>query len=81
MSDREWVSRTYGDPYLQLSCDCGWVGRDADITDWVVQDERDRVLRQCPGCEEPVPEWGAFRPIDALADHAHGSLAEALDRN
>lgn len=65
-------------PNIGLECTCGWVGVDDEIEDWDVQPERDRVVRVCPSCGEPVPEWGCLEPIDGVARIARGSLAEAL---
>jgi len=78
MKTDPWVSRSWEEPYLELSCDCGWSGTDADINDWDIQKESDRAVRVCPGCENPVPEWGALRPLDGAAQIAKGSLEEAL---
>ncbi len=63
---------------MLLQCDCGWEGTESDVTDWDVQHDRDRVVRQCPHCNEPVPEWGAFRPIDGVERIAKGELRESL---
>lgn len=63
---------------MLLRCDCGWEGAESDVTDWDVQRTRDRVVRKCPRCEEPVPEWGAFGPIDGVARIAKGQLQETL---
>lgn len=64
---------------MRLSCDCGWEGVESEVTDWDVQHSRDRVVRNCPNCEEPIPEWGTFRPIDGVARIAKGELQEALE--
>lgn len=73
-----WVDRSGEEPNVTLRCDCGWKGIDADVTDWDVQRERDRVVRQCPDCARPVPEWGTLRSIDGAASIARGPLAESL---
>lgn len=65
-------------PNIGLGCACGWTGVDDEIEDWDVQPERDRVVRVCPSCQEPVPEWGCLEPIDGVARIARGSLADAL---
>lgn len=72
------VARSFDHPNVQLECRCGWSGLDADITDWDVQPERDRVVRKCPDCGTAVPEWGALRTIDGAARMARGPLADAL---
>lgn len=69
----------YGSPAFELGCDCGWTGRETDIDSWDVQTDADRVVRCCPGCSAPVPEWGTYRPIDGLRRVARGPLREALD--
>lgn len=74
-----WVRRAPGSPYLTFSCACGWEGPDAAVTEWAVQHDRDRVVRRCPDCDRPVPEWGTFGPIDGLAPIAHGELQAALE--
>ena len=68
----------YGSPAFELGCDCGWTGRETDVERWDVQRERDRVVRRCPECDTPVPEWGTYRPIDGLEPLARGPLREAL---
>jgi hypothetical protein len=65
---------------MLLRCDCGWRGAESDVTDWDVQWSHDRVVRKCPNCEEPVPEWGSFRPIDGVARIAKGQFEEALEQ-
>lgn len=72
------VERSFSEPHLALDCTCGWTGHDDDIEDWEVDQERDRVVRQCPACDRPVPEWGALEPIEAAAKIARGPLAEAI---
>lgn len=72
------VARSFDHPNVQLQCRCGWDGIDEYVTDWDVQSERDRVVRKCPDCGEPVPEWGALRTIDGASRIARGSLADAL---
>lgn len=64
---------------MHLRCDCGWAGAESEVTDWDIQRSRDRVVRKCPNCGEPVPEWGAFRPIDGVARIAKGPLRENLE--
>lgn len=73
-----WVDRSRDEPNITLRCSCGWEGIDADVAEWDVQRERDRVVRRCPGCSRGVPEWGALRPIDGAASIARGPLAESL---
>lgn len=63
---------------MLFECDCGWEGTESAITDWDVQQDRDRVVRQCPNCDNPIPEWGTFRPIDGVARIAKGNLQESL---
>lgn len=72
------VTRSFSEPHIGLECECGWSGTDDDIDDWIVEADRDRVVRCCPGCGEPVPEWGVLEPIDAAAKIARGSLKRAL---
>lgn len=72
------VARSFDHPNVRLQCRCGWTGLDADVEDWDVQEERDRVVRKCPDCGDPVPEWGALRTIDAATRLARGPLADAL---
>ena len=79
MPEDAWVSRAVDAPNIALRCDCGWAGTDADVEDWDVQVDRDRVVRNCPSCGRAVPEWGALRPIDGAAMIARGSLREALE--
>ena len=81
MTEPTWVARTFGDPYLALACRCGWEGRDRDVTDWDVQSDRDRVVRCCPACDQPVAEWGTLTPISGLSSIAKGSLAAALENS
>lgn len=71
---------TIGRQETRFQCDCGWEGTESDITDWDVQQDRDRVVRQCPNCEDPIPEWGTFRPIDGVARIAKGELAASFQR-
>lgn len=75
---QQWVSRDAESGHVQFRCSCGWKGADADVEDWDVQDARDRLVRRCPGCNEPVPEWGAIPSIDGATQVARGPLAEAL---
>lgn len=72
------VSRSFDHPNVQLQCGCGWEGLDADVEDWAVEEARDRVIRRCPSCGEPVPEWGALRSIDGAGIIARGPLRDAL---
>jgi hypothetical protein len=73
-----WVERSFSEPNITLRCSCGWEGIDADVERWDVQRERGRVVRICPGCEEPAPEWGALPSIDGAKRIARGSLQESL---
>lgn len=75
-----WVARSFDTPHLTFRCDCGWTGPDAAVTDWAVERDRDRVVRRCPDCDRPVPEWGTIAPIAAAELIAAGPLREALDR-
>jgi len=68
----------YSQPNIRLACTCGWEGHDDDITDWDVQIGRDRVVRICPSCGEPVPEWGTLTPIEGAAQLARGPLEQSL---
>lgn len=77
MSDTD-IDRSFTEPKIQLECTCGWRGPDDAIEDWAVERDRDRVVRRCPDCGEPVPEWGAFPSIDGAAMLARGSLRAAL---
>lgn len=72
------VQPSYYEPYISLTCSCGWDGFDKDVEEWDVQEERDRVVRVCPSCEESMPEWGTLLPIDGAAAIACGSLRESL---
>jgi hypothetical protein len=72
------VERSFSDPNIQLTCRCGWEGLDADVEEWAIEVDRDRAVRRCPSCGEPVPEWGTLRPLDGAARIARGPLAEAL---
>lgn len=72
------VERSFDEPYIRLACRCGWNGYDVDIDEWVVERERDRAVRRCPSCDEPVPEWGAVRPLTGADAVGRGPLAEAL---
>lgn len=72
------VDRSFSHPNVQLRCRCGWEGLDADVEDWEIDRERDRVVRRCPSCGEPVPEWGTLRSIDGAAQIARGPLRDAL---
>lgn len=74
----QYLERSFEAPELVLRCDCGWVGADTDVAEWVVESRRDRVVRECPSCGEPVPEWGALRSIHGVAQVAYGPLAEAI---
>ncbi|MFB6295858.1 MAG: hypothetical protein ABEH66_03335 [Halobacteriales archaeon] len=78
MPDGPWVDRSYDHPNILLRCSCGWEGIDADVESWDVQVERDRVVRECPGCGRPVPEWGTLPSIDGAAKIARGPLNDAL---
>jgi hypothetical protein len=78
MTEDAWVIRSFETPHIGLRCDCGWEGTDDDIVDWDVQRERDRVVRVCPDCGTPVPEWGALPSVDGAATVARGPLREAL---
>lgn len=77
MSDAT-INRIFAEPKIQLKCTCGWRGPDDAIEDWAVEQDRDRVVRRCPDCGEPVPEWGTFPSIKGAATLAHGSLRAAL---
>lgn len=72
------VKPSYYEPYISLTCSCGWEGFDKDIEEWDVQEERDRVVRRCPSCEEPMAEWGALIPIEGAAAIARGPLRQSL---
>lgn len=80
MSEPSW-ERSFNGSYVELQCRCGWTGLDTEIEDWAVQRDRDRVVRQCPDCEEPVPEWGALQPIEGAAKIACGPLETALSES
>lgn len=69
------------DPFgkeVAYSCTCGWRGTESDVSTWFVDEDRNRVLRVCPGCETPRPEWGALGPIDAVARIAKSDLQTQL---
>jgi predicted RNA-binding Zn-ribbon protein involved in translation (DUF1610 family) len=73
----EWVTRSFETAHITLQCDCGWAGPDAEAG-WDVQVECDRVVRQCPGCGDSVPEWGTLTPLEGAARVARGRLSSAL---
>jgi hypothetical protein len=73
-----WVERSFSHPNVALRCSCGWEGIDADVEEWDVQFERDRVVRRCPECDTTVPEWGTMPSIEGAAGIARGPLEEAL---
>ena len=75
---RPSVERSFSEPHISLQCRCGWEGHDDDVRQWDVQRASDRVVRVCPDCDEPVPEWGTVRPIDAAARIARGPLEASL---
>jgi len=78
-ADREpWVERSFDAPNIALRCRCGWQGVDADVEAWSIERDRDRAVRRCPDCGEPVPEWGTIRPLTGAARVARGDLARAL---
>lgn len=74
-----WVERSFETPTIALQCDCGWKGADVDVSEWSVDSDRDRVVRRCPGCGRPVPEWGTLRSLEGAALIARGSLKTALN--
>jgi len=76
MAGEPLVSAGQGE--FEYRCDCGWIGPESALEDWAVQRDRDRVVRVCPDCGRPVPEWGALRPIDGVAKIAEGDLHDAL---
>lgn len=78
MPEGAWVERSFDRPNMLFRCDCGWEGVDADVEAWDVQRERDRVVRRCPSCDEPVPEWGTLRTIEGAGHVARGALRRAL---
>ena len=79
MPDRARVVRSEDTPHVGLICSCGWDGTDADVVDWDVQESRDRVVRCCPDCGTPVPEWGTIPSIDGARKIARGPLRDALE--
>lgn len=76
--DGPWVDRSFAQPNIAFRCRCGWDGIDADIEAWDVQFERDRAVRVCPDCDDPVPEWGTIASIDGATRIARGSLRDSL---
>ncbi|WP_276256552.1 hypothetical protein [Halomontanus rarus] len=72
------VERSFTEPHVKLTCRCGWSGHDDEIEEWAIEPERDRVIRRCPDCDKPVPEWGALRSIDGVAQIARGQLRESF---
>jgi len=64
---------------LAYVCSCGWRGRPEAVDSWLVDRDRDRLVRRCPGCDEPVPEWGTFRGLDGVARIARSDVASALE--
>jgi len=78
-SEREpWVERSFDAPNIAFRCGCGWRGTDAEVEEWAIDRDRHRAVRRCPDCGEPVPEWGAIRPLAGAARVARGGLARAL---
>lgn len=75
----QWVERSFEEPHMTFRCDCGWEGHDADVEAWDVQFDSDRVVRICPNCGDPTPEWGAVRTVDGAARIAAGPLRVALE--
>lgn len=71
-------SVSVGDKEMAFTCSCGWYGEERDIEEWDIQSDRDRVVRVCPGCSDPVPQWGTFRPIEGVRPLAGGDLKAAL---
>lgn len=71
-------SAEVGSQEYHFTCDCGWNGLETDIERWDVQVDRDRVVRRCPGCGNPIPEWGTFPSIDSVARIAKGDLRDEL---
>lgn len=78
MPEPTW-ERSFSDPHVRLQCRCGWRGHDDEIEDWAVETDRDRVVRRCPDCGEPVPEWGTLAPIEGAARIARGPLRAAIE--
>lgn len=76
--ERSWIDRSFAHPNIALRCHCGWAGIDANIEAWDIQFEYDRVVRQCPNCGDPVPEWGTITSIDGAARIARGPLRKSL---
>lgn len=72
------VERSFEQPNLELTCHCGWHGLDADVDSWTIDRDRDRAIRNCPSCGEPVPEWGTLPSLEGARGIARGALAEAL---
>lgn len=72
------IDRNFSEPKIHLECSCGWRGPDDAVEDWIIEHDRDRVVRRCPDCGESVPEWGTFPSIDGAAALARGSLRSAL---
>jgi hypothetical protein len=72
------VERSFEHSNVRLQCACGWDGLDADVEGWAVETDRDRVVRRCPACDEPVPEWGTLPSVEGAAMVARGPLADAL---
>ncbi|MBV0903522.1 hypothetical protein [Haloarcula salina] len=79
MTSEPFVS--VGATETKYHCDCGWSGLESALSEWDVQVERDRVVRVCPECATPVPEWGTLRPIDGVEKVASGDLESALERD
>lgn len=77
MTNHVYVS--VGPSEIEYRCDCGWTGLETTLSDWDVQPERDRVVRVCPGCSTPVPEWGTLRPINGVEKVAAGDLEAVLE--
>ena len=78
MVDR-MVTQSFNEPYMVFQCDCGWRGYDRDIREWAIRPKRDRIIRQCPSCCKPIPEWGMLGPIDGVAQIAQQSLKAAIE--
>lgn len=63
---------------MELGCSCGWRGTVSEIEDWEIDEELDHVARVCPGCQTPVPEWGAFHGVDGVEQIAKGDIRDSL---
>lgn len=64
---------------VRARCGCGWTGELSTVEEWAIEPDRDRIVRRCPECREPRPEWGTFHGLDGVRRVARGPLRRQLD--